>query len=162
MASQLCAELQADPLESWLWRVEQAIGQAPACIVGRIVTDRDAPVGPVRKGPGRLLGVQATAEACCHLPALPGGLRCRARGDSFWIEGPGRTQSEPLEALLEEILDPEVLRLIALPELVALDPAFLDERAWLDLDKRYVLGPIDCHLDGRGLHVRIRVELEAC
>lgn len=162
MASQLCAECKADPLESWLWRVEQAIGQAPARIVGRIVTDRDGPGGSAPTGPGRLVGVRATAEAGCHLPALPRGLTCRARGDSLWIEGPGPGQAEPLEALVEEILDPEVLRLIVLPELVAMDPAFLDERAWLDLDKRYALGPIDCHIDGRGLHVRLRAEMEAC
>ncbi|MFP4355467.1 MAG: hypothetical protein ACLFUJ_10145 [Phycisphaerae bacterium] len=151
----------SDPMEGWLWRIEQEALSASVQLQLPLGVDRDR--DEVSESPqGRLVGIEATAAAELILPPLPAGLCYRARNSSLWIDGPSGLQSETLEAVLEETLDEQILRLMVMPELVAMDPEFLEEPAWLAMEKRYRLGPIRYRLDARGVRVQLQVEMEAC
>lgn len=163
---QRLAEKQlTDPMEAWMWRLEDALMRAPTQLKGPIRTDTDPVEVADRTGRRRarrkLIYVAACVRMTLHLPPLPRGVRAEADGDRWVAVGPGPRQREPLADLLADALDPATIRLIVLPELLATGERFLDSDDWFHLPKDWSLGAIDLAVDGQGIVARIDLHLEA-
>jgi hypothetical protein len=163
---QRLAEKQlTDPMEAWMWRLEDALMRAPTELIGPIRTDVDPVEVPGPSGAMRLrrklIYVKACVRMTLHLPPLPRGVRAEARGDTWLAVGPGPLQSEPLVELLSDALDPATVRLIVLPELLYTGERFLESDDWFNLPKDWSLGTIHLAVDARGIVARIDLHLEA-
>ena len=162
-ATAASASIGPDPLETWLWRVEQALTRAPTRMAGPVHLDTDVCESRslARGAPRpRLVGVRAAVELSLHLPPLPRGLRLGVRDGGLWIEGPADTPPETLGAALEEVLDDKTLRLIALPEIAAGGDAFLDDPDWIAMELTFTLGPIAVCVEGPGVRVTVTIVVE--
>jgi len=159
MVETISKRLAPDAREHWLWQVERAVLWARTHLVGQAVAEY-AP-GESGGGRSRLAAVRATVHVGGYLPPLGRGMHLEATEGSLWLFGPGDEPAEPLEEVLEEVLDPATARLLVLPELIAQGEGFLADRTWATLHKRYWADAARCRVDGRGVHVTFHVHLEA-
>jgi hypothetical protein len=157
-------EKLTDPLEAWMWRLEQSIATAPTRLEGPIRTDYDemeVAQGRSLRVVRRLVGLRARVAMSLALPPLPRGMHLEAGRGEFQVVGPGQGQQEPLVHLLEEALDAATVRLIVLPELIASDQALLESDDWASLGKEWSVREIRCRIEALGVVARVELELEA-
>ncbi len=153
-----------DPLESWMWRLEHALSIAPATLIEQVRTDYDLVEVPRRgklRAVEKLICVTARVRLNLSLPPLPRGVQLRPRGEQFLLVGPGSSQQELLDHLLQDALDPPTVRLIILPVLIGQGESFLETDDWFALGKDWSVGRIRSSVEAMGVVCSIDLHLEA-
>lgn len=153
-----------DPLESWMWRLEHALSLAPAKLIGQVRADYDLMEVPRRgklRAVEKLISVTARVRLELSLPPLPRGVQLRPQGEEFLLVGPGPSQQELLDHLLQDALDAPTVRLIVLPVLISQGETFLETDDWFALGKEWSIGRICSRVEAMGVVCSIDLHLEA-